>query len=117
LESALAPSDGNNFTGTIDGLIRVLLIGAGFLPSEDFEPCPYDKERVFEKCDALGERVSNTFRVIDAVQNAAPDASMLGAMLSAPVAHLKSLDFISHQKELFEHITQFLEREREKDAE
>lgn len=110
--SALAPSDGNNFTGTIDGLIRVLLIGAGFLPSEDFEPCPYDKERVFEKCDALGERVSNTFRVIDAVQNAAPDASMLGAMLSAPVAHLKSLDFISHQKELFEHITQFLERER-----
>ncbi|KAJ4234300.1 hypothetical protein NW759_001292 [Fusarium solani] len=115
LESALAPSDGNNSTGTIDGLIWVLLMGVGFLPSGDFELCPYDNERVFEKCDALGERVSNIFRVIDAVQNAAPDASMLGAMLSAPVAHLKSLDFIAHQRELFEYITQFLERE--KDAE
>ena len=38
---------------------------------------------------------------------------MLGAMLSAPVAHLKSFDFIDHQQELFEHIKQFLEREED----
>lgn len=43
LESALALSDGNNFTSTINGHIRVLLMGTGFLPSGDFESCPYDK--------------------------------------------------------------------------